>query len=178
MAWQVTVSSGLKEVVLPDGLRYQGGAVVVLNDAQYGSLSANAVATLFSSVSQLGGGGSGLSVRETAGIDGFALTDGTPTILTWTAPDDGSLHRFELAFNGVVTSNLTGGAINATFFAPDGLTESFFGIWNANNPTGAHQFANGASGVITIAPGTTVTVYQSSAVTAGAATVWPEIWGS
>jgi hypothetical protein len=54
MAWQVTVQSALGEVVLPDGLRYQGGAVVVLSDEEYGQLSAHAVASLFSAVSRLG----------------------------------------------------------------------------------------------------------------------------
>ena len=178
MTWQVTVQSGLREIVLPDGLRYQGGAVVVLDDAQYGQLSANAVATLFSSVSQLGGGGSGLALQETTGIDGFALTDGTPNILTWTVPDDGALHRFDLAFNGVVTSDLTGGGVNMQCTAPDGETQLYFAIWDANSPSGVHGFESGPPGIIAVAPGTDVTVYQAEAVTAGAATVWPEIWGS
>lgn len=45
---QVTVHSGLKNVVLPNGLRYPAGAVVVLSDAEYSLIPQAALATLFS----------------------------------------------------------------------------------------------------------------------------------
>jgi hypothetical protein len=45
---QVTIHSGLKNVVLPNGLRYPAGAVVVLSDAEYSLIPAAALATLFS----------------------------------------------------------------------------------------------------------------------------------
>lgn len=45
---QVTITSTLKNVVLPNGLRYTGGAVVVLSDAEYGLIPAGAHAALFS----------------------------------------------------------------------------------------------------------------------------------
>jgi len=48
--YQVTVNSGLSNVVLPNGLRYTAGGTAVLSDEQYSVLSANAVSTLFSSV--------------------------------------------------------------------------------------------------------------------------------
>jgi hypothetical protein len=57
MGWQVTLNSGLKEVALPNGLRYQGAAEVVLSDDWYGQLSANSVSPLFSSIEQLDGDG-------------------------------------------------------------------------------------------------------------------------
>lgn len=46
---QVTINAGLKNVVLPNGLRYSAGAVVVLSDAEYSLIPAAAHATLFSS---------------------------------------------------------------------------------------------------------------------------------
>jgi len=46
---QVTIHSGLKNVVLPNGLRYSAGAVVVLSDAEYGLIPAGALSSLFSS---------------------------------------------------------------------------------------------------------------------------------
>lgn len=46
---QVTITSGLKNVVLPNGLRYDGGAVVVLSDAEYSLIPAEAASALFSS---------------------------------------------------------------------------------------------------------------------------------
>jgi hypothetical protein len=45
---QVTINAGLKNVVLPNGLRYGAGAVVVLSDDEYNLIPAYARATLFS----------------------------------------------------------------------------------------------------------------------------------
>jgi hypothetical protein len=45
---QVTVTAGLRNVVLPNGLRYSGGAVVVLSDAEYSLIPATALSGLFS----------------------------------------------------------------------------------------------------------------------------------
>ena len=54
MPYSVTINNGLKDVVLPNGVRYQGGAVVTLSDAEYAQMSAHAVATLFGNVGDLG----------------------------------------------------------------------------------------------------------------------------
>jgi hypothetical protein len=45
---QVTIHSGVKNVVLPDGLRYKAGDVTVLSDADYGLIPHSALAVLFS----------------------------------------------------------------------------------------------------------------------------------
>jgi hypothetical protein len=45
---QVTIAAGLKNVVLPDGLRYRAGDVTVLSDADYGLIPHGALAALFS----------------------------------------------------------------------------------------------------------------------------------
>jgi hypothetical protein len=45
---QVTVRSTLRNVVLPNGLRYTGGAVAVLSDAEYGLIPAASLSALFS----------------------------------------------------------------------------------------------------------------------------------
>jgi hypothetical protein len=45
---QVTVTADLDNVVLPNGLRYKGGAVVVLSDAEYSLIPATALSALFS----------------------------------------------------------------------------------------------------------------------------------
>jgi hypothetical protein len=47
MPWSVTIKAGLKDVVLPDMLRYQGGDIVVLSDAQVAQLSKTSFAALF-----------------------------------------------------------------------------------------------------------------------------------
>jgi hypothetical protein len=46
---QVTITAALDNVVLPNGLRYKGGAVVVLSDAEYSLIPATALSALFSS---------------------------------------------------------------------------------------------------------------------------------
>lgn len=52
MPYQVTVAAGLKDVVLPNGLRAQAGDVVTLSDAEYAMLSPTARhgTTLFSAI--------------------------------------------------------------------------------------------------------------------------------
>jgi hypothetical protein len=47
MAWQVTIKSGLKDVVMPNGLRYQAGDIVVLSDHEVAQLSKMSFASLF-----------------------------------------------------------------------------------------------------------------------------------
>jgi hypothetical protein len=47
MAWSVTIKAGLKDVVLPNMLRYQAGAIVVLSDEEMAQLSPRAFANLF-----------------------------------------------------------------------------------------------------------------------------------
>jgi hypothetical protein len=49
MAYTVTLKAGLKDVVLPNGNRYQGGDVVILDDAQYGMMPASARAAVVQS---------------------------------------------------------------------------------------------------------------------------------
>lgn len=52
MSHTVTIKSGLVDVVLPDGNRYQGGDTVTLSDAEYAMLSPTAAAALFGSTIQ------------------------------------------------------------------------------------------------------------------------------
>jgi len=115
-----------------------------------------------------------LSLQTATPTAGFALQNGTPTILTWTVPNDGLTHRVMFIASLHVTSLETGGQVNASLSFPDGL---------ANSP---QLFAGGLSAggqginaiVRVIQAGSTVTVAQQSALTGGAATLWCEIWGS
>jgi hypothetical protein len=50
MAWSVTLKAGLKDVVLPNQQRYQGGAIVILSDEEIGQLSPTAITKLFTGV--------------------------------------------------------------------------------------------------------------------------------
>jgi hypothetical protein len=74
MTWTVTLDSGDREVVLPNGLRYQGTAQVVLSDEWYSQLSGAALSSLLSAVSM--GGTASYTVTIAAGLDGVVLPDG------------------------------------------------------------------------------------------------------
>jgi hypothetical protein len=51
MAYSVTIKTGLVDVVLPNGNRYQAGDVVVLSDGQFGQIPASTKTAVFSASS-------------------------------------------------------------------------------------------------------------------------------
>lgn len=115
-----------------------------------------------------------LRLVASTGVGGFALQNGTPTILSWTAPNDGNLHRVICPAMLNVTAPETGGEIDINATLPN------------NAPLTATLIAGGqAAGIFTsggpqfwqvmVKPGTTVSVTQL-ALTAGAAVLWAEIW--
>jgi hypothetical protein len=116
----------------------------------------------------------GMGLLATTGVNGFTLQNGTPNIFTWTAPNDGAIHRILVLCNLHVTSAETGGAISINnLISPD---------------SGSHSpglFAGGAaSGVLNeicnsyfVQANSTVTLAQTSALTVGAAVLWAELWG-
>lgn len=112
----------------------------------------------------------------TTGTGGFALTNGTPNILTWTAPSDGQMHQVLCTGQRLVSSALTGGLVRLTMVNPDGTTFDR-DMWVAGE-TNTFPVPVQAPSCFLVQPGSTVTLHQTSAVTAGAATVWAEIWGS
>jgi len=116
-----------------------------------------------------------LALQAATPAAGFALQNGTPTILTWTAPNDGNLHRFAIYGNTVITSTETGGAIHITWTPPTAGSSTSAGTDSGGTAAGIKNWT-----VVTgiVAAGTTVTLSQSSALTAGAATAFAEIWGS
>jgi hypothetical protein len=118
-----------------------------------------------------------LGLLASTGPAGFSLVNGTPSIVSWTAPSDGQLHRVMIFANMDVTSGpgITGGNVSCSFTLPDGTTASLATI------TGGQGFAGFNFSMfqpnMMVRAGTTVTVSQSSALTAGAAVVWAELWG-
>lgn len=121
---------------------------------------------------------SGLLLQATTGVNGFALTDSTPDILTWNVPDDGQLHRALAVFIMDVTTAQTGGGLNLLYTLPNGSAQTF-GILAGSQGAGYNYSNYGAVVVPVFAKaGTAVTFAQASAQTAGAAVVWAELWGS
>lgn len=117
----------------------------------------------------------GLRLLATTGDQGYALVNGTGVVISWTAPADGELHRFTVFATMNVTSGETGGAISIFFTMPDGTNTNFTLM-----PGGQGDGFNFSEFVylVTIEPGSTVNISQTSALTGGAAKMWAEIWGS
>jgi hypothetical protein len=114
-----------------------------------------------------------LALQATTGITGYALVNGTGTIISWTAPNDGNLHRVLVFMIDHVTTALVGGVIGASMTLPDGFAYSPQLL--SSTTTGAHNIS---TAVYLIEPGSTFSVTQQNAMTAGAAVLWAEIWGS
>lgn len=55
MPYTVTIAAGLVDVMLPSGLRAQGGQVAFLSDDEFSKLSQNALTSCFSAVSTITG---------------------------------------------------------------------------------------------------------------------------
>ena len=114
-----------------------------------------------------------LLLQATTGVGGFALTAGTPNILSWTAPNDGQVHRIILVAKINAVSEV-GGQLNVSGDIPGGAS------YNQQVLAGSL-----GSGVGTAAPisflvqaGTTITLALATALTGGSATVYAEFWGS
>lgn len=108
----------------------------------------------------------------TTGIVGFNLAATSGDIITWTAPNDGNMHRVMTIVEMHVTSALTGGQVQAVHNPPDGGSYNAQ-IIAANSAAGYHNISNP---VYLVAPGGTFAVHQGSGVSAGAGVVWAEIW--
>lgn len=105
-------------------------------------------------------------VAQTAGS--VALVNGTPTLLTATAPNDGKVHTAIIGATLHVTGAETGGNVAAAYTS-QGQSITNFNLINQNQGTGS--FLPSVTQVVSIDPGSTLTISQSTALTAGAATV-------
>lgn len=112
----------------------------------------------------------GIGLVATTGADGHALADSTGNILTWTAPDDGALHRALVIATLVVGSTETGGKITYTYTA-GGAAQSGVQLFAA-----AASASSSVSPGFAVDPGTAVTVDQGTPLSGGAAVLYAEIW--
>jgi hypothetical protein len=104
------------------------------------------------------------------GSSGVALAGSTQVILSWTAPSDGNLHLVSWAALLHVTSAETGGNV----------ITSTVGLYSLGNGFSANQgvgYESAGSNAV-IPAGDTFEIFQSVALTGGAATVYAQIWAS
>lgn len=122
----------------------------------------------------------GLTLQNATSVGGYTLaSSGVPaTIATWTAPNDGLLHRVLLFTEAHITTVATGGSVQTTFTAPDGVStnKSVFGAFTGVN---FYYPSNGPSPTnLVIQAGSTFSIVQNATLSSGAGVVWAEIWGS
>lgn len=116
----------------------------------------------------------GWVLQATTGLAGFALQNATPTFLNWNVPNDGQLHRALIVGTINVTLAETGGTLQQAYTDP-AANAIFSQIDAGGHAAGAFQFT---AKLVSVQAGTPVGIRQSVALSAGAATVWAEIWGS
>ena len=108
---------------------------------------------------------------------GFTLVNGTPDIITWTAPNDGQLHRFEIYARLIVSSDMTGGAIYAytNGSLPHSVNGSGCYLWYSASTIGAGDYplqkissGYGSDYKGILGSGEKLTITQETALTMGA----------
>ena len=124
----------------------------------------------------------GLGLVASTGIDGYTLQNAEAGVISWLVPDDGNLHRVIVSAQLLIGNDETGGAISVGLCDPGGVGHSLLFI-APDQPAlipgvtyGASTW-NNTSGILLVAPSSIVSVYQSSALIDGTATLWAEIWG-
>lgn len=124
------------------------------------------------------GGPVGFGIVGKTGAAGIALVNGTPTIMTWTAPNDGQMHAVMFIGAKVVASQETGGAVTLNFTV-DGNAETA-NVFGGGAAAQVQPMAINAAtiGIRPVDPNTTVTLTQSSALTGGASTLFGNLYAA
>jgi len=121
----------------------------------------------------------GLALQAATPAAGYPLVNGTGTILSWTTPNDGAQHRIMLFSSILVASTETGGLIQIRWQGPGATANQDTQIFAANL-TGqtASQPPSNQPTLLVVQPNYTVLLRQASAMTAGSATLYAELWGA
>lgn len=106
-------------------------------------------------------------------VAGYALVNGTGTIISWAVPNDGNLHSAMIISSMNVTVNEVGGQLAVSFTVPDG-TAFLSSFLAAAQTTGVKTTSFFGS----VKAGTTVALTQNTALTSGTSVAWAQIWGA
>jgi hypothetical protein len=180
LSYTVTIKSGLVDVVLPDGNRYQGGNIVTLSDAEYAMLSPTAASALFSgstaksdagtdssvfNVADYGAKGDGKIVIDavmnsgsgvlTSASNPFTSDDVTKTVLIDGAGPGGA------PLVGVISSFTNAGSVTLSVAASASVSAKV--VMLASDDTAAFQGAVNAAVAYALAHSGSATVYVPSA---------------
>lgn len=108
---------------------------------------------------------------------GYTLVNGTGTVISWTAPNDGLLHRVIIFATIDVTVTEVGGRIAVGYTMPDGVAGYTYNLSAGSQGVG-YDYSLFTPAPLIVKANTTVTISQSTALTSGAAKLWAEIWGA
>lgn len=111
-----------------------------------------------------------LIATPTAGV---ALAVGTPTILTYTTPNDGAKHTVDISASLLVTTLEAGGAIGVTWTI--GGQAASAALFGGTLVAGVYLPSVNASFLCD--PNTAVTIAQTSSLTSGAAALFASLFG-
>lgn len=120
-----------------------------------------------------------MTLQATTGNTGYTLVNSTGTVITYTTPNDGNVHRVILYALIHVSSNETGGQITITYTGPQaGATVHTTTVFAAalSSDTAGQPAASPIQ--VIVGPNTAVSVLQATALSGGAAVAWCELWGS
>lgn len=123
-------------------------------------------------MSSSGGSGGGFLMQATTGASGFTLLNSNQTIISWTSPNDGNLHRAIIFATLVVSTTQTGGGVAITLAGP-----TIASLFPGGQGTGNHINESTITDTILL-PNTEYGLFQNSPQSAGAAVIYAEIWGS
>jgi hypothetical protein len=104
-----------------------------------------------------------------------ALVNGTQDIVTWTAPNDGNLHSVIFTYRENCTANETGGQIYVMVY--DSANNVVCGSQVSGGGTFSGQYIRSTEAPA-IRPGERVALYQYTPVSAGAMTIYAELWAN
>ena len=117
----------------------------------------------------------GLQLQAATAVTGYTLVNGTGNVITWTAPNDGLMHRALITASLDVTSGESGGQIGLNFTTPDNVSSPFQQMFAAALSANAYA---GTCYAVNVRANTSVNINQVTALTGGAAKLFAEIWAS
>jgi hypothetical protein len=121
-------------------------------------------------------GGGPFQLLAATPVAGYTLVNGTGNIISYTFPNDGKLHRVAVAATLSVSSSMTGGNVYLNGTAPDGT--AIFEQMVTGGQAGPEAYWINFPYTVVVEAGSTIAVAQQFALTAGAAKLWAELYGS
>ena len=165
--------------IQPVGAAANAGNAGLAADAKHvhvGLLPSNNLSDVGSPATALANIGGMVKQAATAAA-GYTLVNGTGTVISWTVPNDGALHAAVIPVSLVVTTGETGGQILLNYTTPDGTARTTNYV-SAGLAAGFYGPSSAQFQTLLCAPGSTVSLTQNTALTAGAAKLWAQIWGA